>query len=316
MATPLTPDQFIAALRQYGVTVIEHPGWRTHNRNHAGAWGPVHGVMIHHTVSTGTKSSVELCYNGHSQLPGPLCHGVVAKDGTVHLVGNGRANHAGGGDPNVLQAVIDERYGDSPPDPHQHQGSAGAVDGNPHFYGFECVNLGDGEDPWPAAQVAAITKLSAALCRAHGWSEKSVIGHSEWSDWKTDPRGPGLPSMGSIRFEVKSRIAHGPDSDGEDDMPLSDTDITRLAKAVWDHGIANRFRPDLAGKPRTIPARHYLEWNDQHFDELIEAVSAVPHVDITDTEINNLADRLAKAPGLLDAIADRVADKVAARLAQ
>lgn len=30
-------------------------------------------------------------------------------------------------------------------------------------------------------------KVSAALCRAHGWSEKSVIAHKEWQPGKPDP---------------------------------------------------------------------------------------------------------------------------------
>ncbi|MER8199300.1 N-acetylmuramoyl-L-alanine amidase [Streptomyces microflavus] len=40
------------------------------------------------------------------------------------------------------------------------------VDGNRHFYGFECENLGDGLDPWPDAQLLAIGRVSAAVCRA------------------------------------------------------------------------------------------------------------------------------------------------------
>ncbi|MFF7437969.1 peptidoglycan-binding protein [Streptomyces sp. NPDC008122] len=207
MATPLTADRFVAALRAEGVDVVEHPGWRTHNRNGHGAWGPVTGVIIHHTVSAGTANSVEMCFDGYEGLPGPLCHGVIAKDGSVHLVGNGRANHAGGGDPSVLQAVISETYGDRPPTPREHQGSAGAVDGNSRFYGFECVNLGDGTDPWPPAQLDAIERVSAALCRAHGWGARSVIGHKEWSDWKDDPRGFAMPTM---RDRVQARLNKAP----------------------------------------------------------------------------------------------------------
>ncbi|MEW2621246.1 peptidoglycan-binding protein [Streptomyces sp. NPDC048106] len=206
MATPLSADALVAALRAEGVTVVEQPGWRTHNRNQKGSWGPVNGVVIHHTVTSGTSGSVDLCFNGDSALPGPLCHGVIAKDGTVHLVGNGRANHAGGGDPSVLRAVISETYGDRPPVPHEHEGSAGAVDGNSRFYGFECVNLGDGHDPWPDAQLAAIERVSAALCRAHGWGAKSVIGHLEWSDWKSDPRGF---SMSGMRQRIQARLSAG-----------------------------------------------------------------------------------------------------------
>ncbi|MFE6379239.1 peptidoglycan-binding protein [Streptomyces roseolus] len=207
MATPLSADRLLAALRAEGVTVVEHPGWRGHHRNRAGAWGPVAGVMIHHTVSTGTAHSVEMCFDGYEGLPGPLCHGVIAKDGTVHLISDGRANHAGGGDPSVLQAVITETYGDRPPAPREHQGSPGAVDGNSRFYGFECINLGNGRDPWPAEQLLAIERVSAALCRAHGWGARSVIGHLEWSDWKSDPKGFGMPAM---RERVQRRLGVDP----------------------------------------------------------------------------------------------------------
>ncbi|MFG2506728.1 peptidoglycan-binding protein [Streptomyces rubiginosohelvolus] len=199
MATFLSADRLLKALRDEGLTVVEHRSWRTNNRNHKGRIGPMHGVMIHHTVTSGTMSSVELCYNGHSALPGPLCHGVIAKDGTVYLVGHGRTNHAGLGDDDVLQAVIAERA--LPPDNEAN------TDGNRHFYGFECVNLGDGKDPWPAAQLLAIERAAAAVCRAHGWSERSVIGHLEWQPGKVDPRGF---TMDSMRTRVGKRLDSEP----------------------------------------------------------------------------------------------------------
>lgn len=209
MSTPLTASVLLSALRAEGVTVIEVPGWQTNNRNHKGAWGPVNGVMLHHTVTPKTMSAVSMCFNGTGDLPGPLCHGVIRRDGTVHLVGHGRANHAGSGDPDVLNAVINESYGTRPPATNEHQGSSGSTDGNPHFYGFECENLGDGKDPWPAVQVEAMVRASAALCRAHGWGAKSVIGHLEWSDWKSDPKGPdGVVAMPGLRARIAERLLH------------------------------------------------------------------------------------------------------------
>ncbi len=208
MAVPLNADALVAALKAEGVTVVEHDGWRTHNRNHKGAWGPVNGVIIHHTVTSGSAATVELCYDGYTALPGPLCPGVITTDGRDPLVGNGRANHAGGGDPAVLAAVAAENYGDTPPATHEHQGSAGAVDGNSRFYGFECENLGDGNDPWPAVQLEAMIRASAALCRAHGWTARSVIGHKEWSDWKSDPRGV---TMAGFRAAVAERLGAKPE---------------------------------------------------------------------------------------------------------
>jgi hypothetical protein len=200
MATPLTAGKLLKALRDEGLVVHEVREWRTHNRNAQGAWGPLNGVMIHHTVTEGTAGSVDLCYDGHASLPGPLCHGVIDKKGEIHLVGNGRANHAGRGDGDVLRAVVNEA--ELPPD------NAADTDGNPHFYGFECINLGDGEDPWPEEQKVAIEKVSAAICRAHGWNERSVIGHKEWQPGKVDPRGF---TMDSMRARIKKRLAKEPE---------------------------------------------------------------------------------------------------------
>ncbi|MFI7500527.1 peptidoglycan-binding protein [Streptomyces sp. NPDC049687] len=209
MANPLSADALVAALKAEGVTVVEHSGWRTHNRNHKGSWGPVNGVIIHHTVTSGTSNSVSLCFNGHSALPGPLCHGVIAKDGTVHLVGNGRANHAGSGDGDVLRAVAAESATLPPPNEND-------TDGNVHFYGFECVNLGDGKDPWPEVQLEAMVRASAALCRAHGWSAHSVIGHKEWTNTKIDPRGF---TMADFRSRVATRLGRKPATDSGSAKP-------------------------------------------------------------------------------------------------
>ncbi|MFH8365644.1 N-acetylmuramoyl-L-alanine amidase [Streptomyces sp. NPDC018031] len=195
MASPMSAARFLDALKDEGLRVVEVRDWRTHNRNHVGPWGPVHGVMIHHTVTSGSEETVQICYDGHPALPGPLCHGVITKDGRVHLVGWGRANHAGSGDDDVLRAVIAERA--LPPDNEAN------TDGNRHFYGLECENLGNGEDPWPAAQLDAIAKAAAAICRRHGWTERSVIGHLEWQPGKIDPRGF---SMSSMRARIGERL--------------------------------------------------------------------------------------------------------------
>jgi hypothetical protein len=214
MAEPLSATRFLAAIRGEGVRVVEVGKWRTHNRNSRGPWGPVHGVMIHHTVTTGTTRSVALCRNGHATLPGPLCHGVIDKTGTVHLVGHGRANHAGSGDDDVLTAVIAERD-QLPPDNETN------TDGNRHFYGFECINLGDGRDPWPEAQVEAIARTAAGICRAHGWGADSVIGHSEWQPGKVDPRGPigdrNGPALTMDR--IRARVEQLLDADPDDTEP-------------------------------------------------------------------------------------------------
>lgn len=308
MAIPLTADQLLAALRAEGLTVHEVRDWRTHNRNAKGAWGPVNGVLLHHTVSSGTASSVALCYDGHAALPGPLCHGVIDKLGEVWLVGNGRANHAGGGDPDVLAAVVNESYGERPPATHEHQDSVGAVDGNPHFYGFECINLGDGKDPWPVDQVEAMVRASAALCRAHGWGAKSTIGHKEWSDWKSDPTLP----MPTLRARIAERLTHAanwsptgsaPTTPEEDTVALTDDDIAKVGRKVVT-GANGMKSPDDPNSEWAISA--YLLAIYRY------ARSVEGKVDALTAKVDSIS-----VGGVdLDVLADKVADKLAARLAE
>jgi hypothetical protein len=246
MATPMTADQFLAALKAEGVKVSEHAGWRTHNRSGHGGWGPMNGVLIHHTagVAPGDGSVV---WSGRSDLPGPLAHGYLAKDGTVTMTANGRANHAGGGSAAVLSSVVAERM--PLPATHYHEGSSGAVDGNAHFYGLEISNLGTAKDPYPTAQYEAAVRWAAAICRHHGWSANSVIGHKEWSDWKSDPSF----DMTGFRTHVAACLAARPGAWGavtapsapqeEDDMSISDDDARKIARQVVT-GAAGMHSPD------------------------------------------------------------------------
>ncbi|MFF2650612.1 N-acetylmuramoyl-L-alanine amidase [Streptomyces sp. NPDC058045] len=235
MATPMTAAQFARALRAEGLNVHERSGWSTHNRGQRGTgWGPLNGVMIHHTASGDGKGIVDLCYSGRADLPGPLCHGVIHKNGEVTLVGWGRANHAGTGDADALDAVINESA-------HHPKPGRGTVDGNSRFVGFECVNRGDGKDPWPEAQLVAIARAAAAVCRHYGWGEHSVIGHLEWTNQKIDPAGF---SMNSMRDRIAAVLAAPAGRiPEEDDMQLNDqVGIGDWMPRRWpdDKGLADK----------------------------------------------------------------------------
>ncbi|MEU9485701.1 N-acetylmuramoyl-L-alanine amidase [Streptomyces decoyicus] len=155
----------------------------------------MNGVMIHHIVTSDTENAVKISYDGRPDLPDPLCHGVIGRGGLVCMVGNGRTNHAGRGDGDVLRAVIDER-----PLP---RGNERNTDGNARVYGFVCESLGDGVHPWPEEQLEAIEKAAAAICRTYGWHAGSVTGRLEWQPGKIDPKGF---TMDSMRARIAGRL--------------------------------------------------------------------------------------------------------------
>ncbi|MEV0115886.1 N-acetylmuramoyl-L-alanine amidase [Streptomyces sp. NPDC050844] len=273
MAPPLSPGSFLDALRDEGLIVVEVGDWEHHNRNHKGPWGPVHGVVIHHTVTSGSARTVQICRDGHAALPGPLCHGVITKDGRVHLVGYGRANHAGLGDPDVLRAVIAEK---APPIDDE-----ATADGNRHFYGFECENLGDGKDPWPAAQLLAIEKVSAALCRRHGWSVRSVIRHLDWQPGKIDPRGidwlamreritarlghttplPPVPTPSRPVVDLSRLIAAAKSDPAKSGTPVTYKGVATVETALVDEGLLAKAYSD--GHYGTATKKAMSEWQEE-----------------------------------------------------
>jgi hypothetical protein len=126
-------------------------------------------------------------------------------DGFIDLFTAGRANHAGGGDPRVLEAVKSENYAGYPPKTTKHQGEAGAVDGNDALYGLETYYSGL-RRMTDAAYTSAV-HFWAAVCDFHEWSAKSIIGHKEWSDYKIDP---GHLDMKEFRADIQRAINFGP----------------------------------------------------------------------------------------------------------
>lgn len=320
MATPMTATQVVAQLEKWGLKYVEISGWSTHNRNTKGAWGPMNGFIWHHTgadVSDAKGYAGGTLYKGLADLPGPLCHFSIGKDGTVYLVGWGRANHAGGGDPAVLQHVINEDYTGQL---HPTRGNSNGVDGNAHFYGVEIQYSGSHE--MSPAQYAAARRLSAAILDFHGWSEKSVIAHGEWSSDKWDPGyAPSkIMAMPAVRADVKATLTAGPNQ--EDDVALTDADISNIADAVFKKllktdGVLNA--PADASDYKTNP---YWAWQT-HIQDVTTRVRALgPKVDalsaleLTDAQVTAIAEKVAAAPGLADAIAAKVASDIAARLAE
>lgn len=202
------PDNLPDLLRKHGLNVKTIDGWRYRGRPAStGGFSPV-GVLCHHTA-TPKSSSVDavnhLLVVGRSDLPGPLCHLSLGRDGTVYVIAAGRANHAG-----VAKA----------------SGTVAAGDGNELYIGIEAMNDGVGE-PWPDAQFNAYVLLCAALCvEITKNSYKTVRAHKETSvTGKVDPRF----DMNVFREKVAAKI--------EELKSPTTTVLTRGEKV--DHAIAD-----------------------------------------------------------------------------
>lgn len=209
MSKPMTPTQVVAQLKKWGIKYVEVKSWETHNRNAVGPWSDLKGFIWHHTGADTTNPATYaggVLYDGISGLPGPLCHFGLAPDGTVYLVGWGRANHAGGGDPAVLNHVINEDYTGQL---HPTKGNSNGTDGNRYFYGVEIMY--SGSHKMTDAQYKTALKLSAAICEFHEWTEKSCIAHGEWSSDKWDPgyASGKIMDMVKVRTDIKATMKAG-----------------------------------------------------------------------------------------------------------
>lgn len=156
--------QLPAALRSWGLDVVEVTGWQ--DRRRPGSFDPI-GVLIHHTAGPRGKDapSLQVCIDGRRDLPGPLCQILIARSGKTYVISAGRCNHAGTGGP--LQGV---------------------TDGNGQLVGIELENDGVGE-PWPEWQMASAYGAAAALYQLLGPASR-CWGHKEWAPGrKIDPAG-------------------------------------------------------------------------------------------------------------------------------
>lgn len=176
----------VTHLREWGLKVELKAGYKDRGRPYS--FRP-RGVICHHTASgslSGNFGSESIVTSGRSDLPGPLCQFLLGRDGTVKVIANGYANHAGYGGP---LAGIPENQGNS------------------YTYGIEAENNGVGER-WSTAQLNAYYRLCAALLDHMNISDVNrVFGHKEWTSRKIDPAGI---NMNQFRAEVKKALNEGP----------------------------------------------------------------------------------------------------------
>lgn len=176
MAEAVSADWIAYVLRLRGCNVVELAGWRTRGR--PGPFGPVEGILCHHTAGpmTGNAPSLGTVLNGRPDLPGPLAHLHLARDGTFSVIAAGRCNHAGAG---------------------QWQGAAS---GNTNFIGIEAENAGTPDDPWPDPQIEEYARGCAAILTHIGAPVIMCAGHKEYA---TPPGRKIDPSFDMVAFRQK-----------------------------------------------------------------------------------------------------------------
>ena len=166
-------------LRDAGLSVVEIAGWEMRGRDDETVSMRPRCIIWHHTatnVKTSNATVEKVLVNGRNDLPGPLSHVGLRRDGVYSIIASGKANHAGKGvwrDANESVEAI----------------------------GIEAYNDGLGES-WPQVQLDAYVLGTVALLKKIGRDEKSVCAHREWAlpaGRKPDPTGIDM-------FVMRSRI--------------------------------------------------------------------------------------------------------------
>lgn len=262
----------VDALKRRGLTVEVVPGWETRG---SASFNPK-GAVSHWTAGPkkGDRPSLRIVVEGRVGLPGPLCNVFLTRAGVAVVVAAGRANHAGKG------------------------GWRGLV-GNSAVFGTEAESSGTGD--WTAAQRHAYPRVNAAFCDLGGFSPDMVCGHNEWAT----PPGRKIDirdwPMATMRADVARILT---DTTGEEDMPLTDDDLARIAQKVWTRdikttggavrsaeailaGVDRRElvdavlgalldtpidRADLGSSPTSL--RQVLRWSDRNTDRLARTIEA------------------------------------------
>ena len=287
--------RMVEALEDWGchVRAYEPDGrdWWRHTT--PGEWRP-EGVMHHHTTGTAKiltdkltqEVTLNLLRKGRPGLPGPLCHGapaMVPATGTarVWLIGWGNVNHAGAGSSRVLGQVKAGTYAGREPGPDD-------TDGNPWFWGLEYLHPGDATT-WPDALLEQGHRAACALGDFSGWDRSTWPGrqaeHREWTSRKIDRSW-----RGDVHAAVRRTLTEGTD------MALTDTEIQRIAEAVWrwDQITAPSREPSPATNPTWQP-RSFLPRLLDGLDELVDrplTVDVIPHLDALLQAVADVRDAL------------------------
>lgn len=210
----LTREHLTTIATRTGCRVVA--AWSGRNQ---GAMGEVYGVVMHHTGSawgTAVAPTLKIVQEGRSDLQNALCTYYIDRAGTIYLITEKVAWHAGAGKWN------------------------GVTDGNGHLLGIEAES--DGKN-WTPATIESFVRLVAEICRFLGVDPNVwAIRHAQWAPTrKIDFSGH---NEADFRKRVAGRLAGIPTATApaapvqEDDMPLTQAEVNWIADTIANRGLA------------------------------------------------------------------------------
>lgn len=210
-----------------GLTVKYSSGWESRGRPYS--FSPSVGFIDHHTAATSDIDSVLI--NGRSDLPGPLCHWALHKNGDWVLIAAGYANHAG-------------------------ESKSGAPTNSS---GWACEATGpiplDGYGPSAFPNYASYVTGMACILEAEKWGTSKIWGHKEScypSGRKIDPSF----SMNTFREQV------GDWTGEEEDLPLNTDDKNWIKQAINDALYFHNLVVTSGGSNSAVNGNNYPEYFD------------------------------------------------------
>ena len=219
----------VDVLRGAGVQVVVEGDWL--NRMRPGDFNPI-GVLWHHTAATSSATNphpaLNVCINGRSDLPGPLCQALVDYHGVFHVISAGRCNHAG-----TARA----------------SGPIPAGDGNTMLIGWEIDYNGVNQEMTAAQYNASVAATAAVLTRL-GRDSSYARGHRETST--TGKIDPSFIDLNVMRADVAAKMSGGTPSWSQ--IVDNDTAGRFTASTNWGtsayssqrHGTNYRFADPVA----------------------------------------------------------------------
>lgn len=177
------------------------------------------GHVNHHTAGgrNGAQPSLNICINGRSDLPGPLCNIFLPREESrrVIVVAAGRANHAG-------------------------SGGWGGLSGNSSVYGVECEHVGTAAEPLSALRYDNMVRIAAAVAHDQ-FGANMVCQHREWAPRrKPDFTAAHIPDGNRFRNDVQAMMnaitSPAPKPPKEEDM---------LALIVCDTNRSNELPEEM-----------------------------------------------------------------------